>query len=89
MKRSKKLLVLVACVLAVSFISVTTLLAQAEQTITGTVAQKDKVISITTDKKEVYTATGGGIEKFVGKKVKATGVVDKMTIKVTKVEEVK
>jgi hypothetical protein len=79
-------LVLLACVLVVSFISVTTLLAQ--QTITETVTNKEKDIIIKTDKGD-YTATGGDIDKFVGKKVKATGDVDKMTIKVKKVEEVK
>lgn len=85
MKISKKLLVLVACVLIVSFISVTTLLA-AEETITGTVAKKDAGFIIKTDKGD-YEATGGGVEKFVDKKVKATGDVEGMKITIKKIEE--
>jgi hypothetical protein len=100
MKPSKKLLVLVACVLVLCFISVTALLAQ--QTITGTVAKKGADYVIVTEDRD-YIAVGGGIDKLVGKKVKATGDLEcmlppsqvagfqaaPMRIKIKSVEEVK
>jgi hypothetical protein len=64
--------------------SATALLA-AEQTISGTAAKKNAGFIIKTDKGD-YEATGGGVDKFEGKKLKATGDVEGMKIEIKKIE---
>ncbi len=86
MNTRKKLLALVVCILMVSFISVTTLLAD-EKTITGTVEETDAGFVIKTDEGD-YTAEGRDLSSFVGKKVEATGEVEGMKITVEEIEEV-
>jgi hypothetical protein len=85
MSRRKLLLALMACVLVVSFISITTLLA-AEKTITGTAEKTDAGFIIKTDE-GYYTAEGPDLDKWVGKKVEATGDVEGMKITVTEIKE--
>jgi len=84
MKRNKKFFILVACVLMVSFIFVTTLLA-AEQTITGVLEKEDDHFIIKTDEGD-YEAEGEDLEEFVGKKVEVTGDVEGMKIEITEIK---
>ena len=83
----KRASIFVALAVVVSLIAVTTVMA-AEQTISGMVEKKGNDIVIKTDKGD-FTATGGGIDKMVGKKVKATGDVAGQKITVKKAEEAK
>jgi len=84
-----KLLVVVAII---GLLSAGSALA-SEETISGTIEQGADGIVIAADDGQTYMVQGQDLSSMVGKSVKATGTLEEgksgMTIKVSKVEEIK